>query len=612
MKISFGSKRWLFNPLWLVAAILALIVACGGSEPSTPEAVAAATAAPAAAATAVATTAPAAAATTAPATAAPAATAPPRVTATAVPRTAAAPTKAPEAPARVRAPIVRIANPPPDIESNRTWVGPWLYIFQHDVFAETLLGNNEINGESFPLLAESWSTNDDFTEWSFTLREGIPFQHGWGDVTTADLVHTYNQLIREDSLASLRSVWVEATPEVIDAHNINFKFNVPYLDGTKLFSRHAGDFIIVSDAQFQAQGMDAFDNIQTAGTGPYQLTDRKLGVSLSYERVPEGHWLYDVDFDNFEFVWAAESLTRMAMLLSEEVHISSIERTLQPDAEARGMKIISSTLPSVQVSLMFGGLYFRNTEKFPDHYIPDLPFENLNVRKALNKAINRDEIVSEIYLGRATPVYRFVFNPLNEGWNPEWVERFDEAYGYDPDEARRLLAEEGYGPDNPLKIKSLTTVIPGSPELHDLTEAVQIMFADVDVEMAITKLDFGEWLAQLREHTWHNSVVATRNTPIRTTQLGTHVFHADTGNWWGFADSFVNERNQCLITQADVNVRHECALELGNYLYDNYADLPMFELSHDMTVDPEYIESWVYPGLSSAGITHFHNIKAVK
>jgi hypothetical protein len=53
-------------------------------------------------------------------------------------------------------------------------------------------------------------------------------------------------------------------------------------------------------------------------------------------------------------------------------------------------------------------------------------------------------------------------------------------------------------------------------------------------------------------------------------------------------------------------------LELGNYLYDNYVDIPIYELTHDMTVNPDVIESWVYPGLSSAGITHFHNIRAVQ
>jgi len=491
-------------------------------------------------------------------------------------------------------------------------VGPWLYIFQHDVFAETLLGNDDRTGEAFGLLAESWETNSDFTQWSFKLKEGIPFQHGWGEVTTKDLEHTFNQLVRDDSLASLRAVWDTTSVEIIDDYNVNFNFGLPYLDGTKLFSRHAGDLIIVSDAQYQAEGLDAFDNNRTAGTGPYQMTDRKLGVSLSYERVPEGHHMFDVDFDNFEFVWAQEPLTRMAMLLSGEVQISSVERTLQPDVEARGMEIISSTLPSVQVSLMFGGLYFQNSEKFPDHYQPGLPLEKKNVRHALNVAIDRDLILEEIYLGRATPVYRFAFNPLNEGWNPDWVDNFEDAYGYDPDLARELLAKEGYTADNPLKIRAITTVIPGSPELHDVTEAVQIMFAEVDIDMSMTKIDFGEWLAQLRAHEWHNAVVATRNTPIRTTQLGIHTFFADTGNWWGFADETTLEGNVCLFTQADINIRHECALKLGNHLFDNYTDLPMFELSHDMAVNPEFIESWVYPGLSSAGITHFHNIKAVK
>ena len=93
-------------------------------------------------------------------------------------------------------------------------------------------------------------------------------------------------------------------------------------------------------------------------TGPYQLTDRKLGESLSYERVPDGHWAYTVDFEEFEFVWAPESLTRMAMLLSEEVHISQIETTLQPDAEARGMRVIQSTQDAVQTSTTIGGQYF--------------------------------------------------------------------------------------------------------------------------------------------------------------------------------------------------------------------------------------------------------------
>ena len=108
------------------------------------------------------------------------------------------------------------------------------------------------------------------------------------------------------------------------------------------------------------------------------------------------HWNYDVDFEEFEFVWAPESLTRMALLLAKEVHISQIERTLQPDAEARGMRVISSTNEAAQTYTMFGGLYRENTEQWPDHFTPGLPLQNINIRQALNKAIDRDAINQEI------------------------------------------------------------------------------------------------------------------------------------------------------------------------------------------------------------------------
>ena len=200
-------KQWLFSPLWLLAGVLVFIVACGGAA-ATPEAAApAATGAPAA--------------TAAPGlprrrrprqrrrrqglpqpTAAPAATAAPGAPApTAAPAATAAPTTAPPAGAMFKTDIVRFALPTPDVESNRTWAGGWLYIVQHDVFAETLLRVDENTSEVGPLLAESWEWSDDFRTWSFKLREGIPWHFGWGDFSSADVLHSFDLVNREDSLA---------------------------------------------------------------------------------------------------------------------------------------------------------------------------------------------------------------------------------------------------------------------------------------------------------------------------------------------------------------------------------------------------------------------------
>ena len=508
--------------------------------------------------------------------------------------------------------IVRFALPTPDVESNRTWSGVWLYIVQHDVFAETLLRVDENTSEVGPLLAESWEWSDDFRTWSFKLREGIPWHFGWGDFSSADVLHSYDLVNREDSLAILKEpAWSQATPEVVDDFNIKFHFENPYLSGNRLFSRWAGDLILVSKAQWDAEGLGAYDQIETAGTGPYRQTDRKLGESLSFERVPEGHWKYSVDFEEFHFIWAPESLTRMAMLLAEEVHLSQIERTLQPDAEARGMRVINSTNEAAQTYTMFGGLYRENTADWPDHFTPGLPLQNINIRKALNKALDREAINTEIYLGRATTNYNHAFHSNNEGWNPEWVERWDEMYGYDPDEAIALLAAEGYGPDNHLKLKFISTTIPGSPELHDVIEATQIMYADVNVDLEIEKLDFGTWLQRGRDHKLENTLRASRNLPIRSTQEGIRVFFTNHYASWYLNEPFVNDTYLCLEQSADLAERDNCAREIGDYLYDNYIAAPMFHLYADVTVNPDFIESYVWPGLTSAGVSHFHNIKGV-
>ena len=106
--------------------------------------------------------------------------------------------------------------------------------------------------------------------------------------------------------------------------------------------------------------------------------------------------------------------------------------------------------------------------------------------------------------------------------------------------------------------------------------------------------------------------MAIRNLPVRTVQEGVRIFYTNEGTVWGFAYPFVNEKYQCLKTSADLDERHQCAREIGSFLYDNYADIPMFLIKADLTVDPEFIEDYLWPGLTSAGVSHYHEIKGVR
>src|ERR671922_2583510 len=118
------------------------------------------------------------------------------------------------------------------------------------------------------------------------------------------------------------------------------------------------------------------------------------------------------------------------------------------------MKLMSSALPVDWISVYFGGQYYLpGDEKFQ----PNVPWTKKKVRQALNMAVNRKELLETLSAGRAEPAYVSGWLPISEGWNPSWMEQFDQLYGYNPAKAKELLKEAGYAPGTlPLKIIAFT------------------------------------------------------------------------------------------------------------------------------------------------------------
>ena len=326
MQSILSLRRFIFNPLWLIGLLVTIILACGGEDPTATSAPAAApTTAPAAAAPTTApaaaapTTAPAAAApTTAPAAAqptpttrAPAARPVSDATPTPVPVPTATPAQAaPEVQAKITR--VRMANPPPLTENNYIWTAAWPILLQHEPYGESLLENHPVTSEPRPMLAKSWEMSNGFRNWKFELEEGVQWQFGWGEFTSADVAHTHALLVQEEAAGNFKGLWVDGTPNIIDDHTIEFVFDPPMVDGLRLFSRLAGDMVIQSKAQWDAGGgvPSAYDDMP-AGTGSYQYGGRKLGESIWYEKIEGEHWNGEnPDFQELEWVWAAEQFTR--------------------------------------------------------------------------------------------------------------------------------------------------------------------------------------------------------------------------------------------------------------------------------------------------------------
>jgi len=274
-----------------------------------------------------------------------------------------------------------------------------------------------------------------------------------------------------------------------------------------------------------------------------------------------------------------------------------------------GMVTITSSLPAMQRFLMFGGMYFLEGGTY--QYDPKSPLIHAKVRQALIKAVDLKAIQDEIYLGRVEQTYRSGFVPYQEGWNPDWKIRYEEMYGYDPERARELLKEAGYGPGD-VKIEIDLHSPPGQPEASMVQEAMEPYWREIGVDVKIQPVDFGAFVQKQIAGDVHGKVWISRNRPIRTTQGYLEAWHTDAVVLKAYLDNYLEDAIAELRNIFDLEKRDQLAREIGNHLYDQFAQFNLGATFQEITVNPKVIADWVLPGTTPIGYTHYYMIKRVK
>jgi len=264
---------------------------------------------------------------------------------------------------------------------------------------------------------------------------------------------------------------------------------------------------IYSSAQFKAEG-DAMFEKGPAGTGPYQFSRRVLKEFTEYERVPYNHWRVNPEFKTLRISTPPEEATRLAMLLTGEADMVDVAKVLHDQATAAGMLVLESDLPDVSLGIVpFGQYYVSQVNYTPDKDPWAAPGETgIKVREALNRAVNREQIVNVLFQGRGVPAYNTAFHPSVEGWNPEWETRFKEKYGYDPEKAKKLLDEAGYpgvGGRNRFKMDVWMTVLPGLPEMLEVAQSITQDFNRIGIDATIVEAEFARAIDAFRDQ--HNA-----------------------------------------------------------------------------------------------------------
>ncbi len=496
----------------------------------------------------------------------------------------------------------------PAAETNRFWAASnaWLAM---DPALEGLVAHDPVTGEiTGDGLAESWEHNEDFTVWTFKLREGVQFHHGYGELTADDVVHSYMLHTREDAVTpgveQLRGAEVEA----LDRYTVQFTYPDSRLE--KLFL-HGGRSVmkIYSKAQFDQEGLEGYDE-RFAGTGHYQFVSRSPG-RIHYESFDDHYSGLTPDFTELELRFVDEPATKLAMLLSGEAQITDLPRELMGDALNAGMDVAQSSRATMQTDIVFNGLYCESGDPACR---TDLPWYDARIREAINRALNREEMLEVLFPGGGAALLpRFAMVEGHEGYDPTLIERFPDEYAHDLDKVAALLEEANYpdGFEDPT-IPLVLTAIAGQPEIPLQTELAHHYLTAAGFEVEIREIDHAGVgaLGRARELYMLNPI---RNAPPRPTEVAFRAFYTNPGGpYQGWEDDWTSEKIAAMLASIDLEERDQIAREIFNYLFEQYNDIPLFEVFTQVAINPEVVAGWQFPGVTSSGISHWHLVEAAE
>ncbi len=316
------------------------------------------------------------------------------------------------------------------------------------------LARVDFGGKVVPALATGW-TQVSPTEWDFTLREGVKFQNGEA-LDAAAVAGALNHLLAADAPARAFSPKVVASVAATGDMTVRITTPSPsVLLPLRLAAPNTG---ILAP---QAYAGDQIDPIGTC-TGPFRIVEYIPDQALRLERNVD-YWGGVARLEAAEVRFVLDGGVRATQIQTGEAHISRIipASALEKLESAPGVTVVSIETARTN------GLYFNHERA---------PFDNVNVRRAVQGAIDVAAIADAIYEGSAQPAVG-PFAP-NEPWAPYSAS----VASYDLGTAKYMLTEAGVDADS-LDLTILTYT--ERPELPDLAAVVQAQLQQLGFNLEI-------------------------------------------------------------------------------------------------------------------------------
>ena len=301
-----------------------------------------------------------------------------------------------------------------------------------------------------PELATSWSWNTDFTKLTFKLREGVKWHDG-KPFTSADVKCTWellNGTAKEKFKINNRSGWYfnleSITTNGLYEATMHMKRPQP-----AFLALLASGFSPVYPCHVPPRDM----RIHPIGTGPFKFVEFKGNEGMKVTRNPD-YWKAGRPYlDGIEYTVIPNRSTAMLSFIA-----GKFDMTFPYEVTVQGLKDILSQYPAAICDLTSTNVAANIVMNIAP------PFDNLDLRKAVIMAVDRQAFIDILFEGKA--YVGGAMMPAPDGaWGlpPEMLQTlpgFSSDVAKSREEARTIMRGLGYGPDKHLPVKLSTRNLP--------------------------------------------------------------------------------------------------------------------------------------------------------
>jgi peptide/nickel transport system substrate-binding protein len=330
------------------------------------------------------------------------------------------------------------------------------------------LAEPDPSGKIVPALAERWEVSGDALTWTFYLRKNVVFHNG-DKLTSKDVKATFDRIMNKATASpKAKEFGAIAAIETPDDFTVVLKLKEP---ASPLLATLASGWGAILPKSLIDSGHDF--GAQPVGTGPFELKewvrDSRIVLAKNKNYWMKGH----PKLDEITMYIIPERAVAVQGLISGQIDIAYL-------IDTDDLPILEAS-PDVKIEKSMTSLILVMSINCSNPVLQDL-----RVRQAINLAIDKQKVLDFAY-NSGKPIGTFM------DYGNAYYKDFTALYPYDPEKARKLLAEAGVGRDKVFELS-----LPQNYEMHvKAGEMYQDMLTKVGMNVKIKLVDWSTWISDV-------------------------------------------------------------------------------------------------------------------